>query len=138
MSDFIAQLEQDFKLKVTGPETYLGMEIHRAEGRISLSQKSYIKSVLERYRMSECNPVGTPLCTKYEDTLEENKPLSKGVPFREAVGSLMYITNTRPDISSAVNIVAQKLNNPTMQAWSDVKRIFRYLKGTLDYSIDLK
>jgi hypothetical protein len=81
----------DFKLKVTDPETYLGMEIHRSEGRISLSQKSYIMSVLERYRMSESNPVGTPSCTKYEDTMEEDKPLSKGVPFRDAVGSLMYI-----------------------------------------------
>jgi hypothetical protein len=45
------------------------------------------------------------------------------------------LTNTRPDISCAVNMVAQKLSNPTTQAWSVVKRIFQYLKGTLDYSL---
>jgi len=59
----------------------------------------------------------------------------KNIPYREAVGSLMYPTmGTRPDIAFATSTVAQFLENPGCIHWEVVKRIFRYLKGTRDLS----
>jgi hypothetical protein len=58
------------------------------------------------------------------------------VPFRSAVGSLIYlVTGTRPDIAVAVGEVAKFCNNPGKQHWAAVKRIFRYLKGTEDFGL---
>ena len=55
----------------------------------------------------------------------------ENVPYRSAVGALMYIaTRTRPDISFAVNILARKVSNPAKIHWSAAKRVFRYLRRT--------
>lgn len=55
-----------------------------------------------------------------------------------AIGALQYLTNTRPDISFAVNRLSQHMQAPTTLHWQCVKRIFRYLKGTVDYCLHLK
>ena len=53
------------------------------------------------------------------------------MPYREAIGSLLYLAGvTRPDIAYAVNYLARKQQNPTENDWEEIKRIFRYLKGT--------
>lgn len=60
----------------------------------------------------------------------------KDVPYREAVGSILYLAQcTRPDISFAVGNVSQFNKNPGKAHWNAVKRIFRYLKGTIDYKL---
>lgn len=79
------------------------MDIHRAENGISLSQKPYINSVLERYKMSASNPVGRHIVSKCEELEVDDKFLARNVSFREAVGSLMYITNMMPDICCALS-----------------------------------
>jgi hypothetical protein len=57
----------------------------------------------------------------------------RGVPYREAIGSLMYAAlGTRPDISFAVSFLSQFMQNPGRAHWEAVKRVFRYLKGTKD------
>ena len=57
-------------------------------------------------------------------------------PYREAIGSLMYLASTtRPDIAYAVNFLARQQQNPTEQDWQEVKRIFRYLKGTSELGL---
>ena len=58
------------------------------------------------------------------------------VPYREAVGSLLWLSNgTRPDISYAVSQVAKYMSNSGMEHWKAVKRILRYLNGTMDRKI---
>lgn len=67
-----------------------------------------------------------------KETQEVNKNRCKA-PYREAIGSLMYLANaTRPDIAFAVNYLARRQLEPTEDDWSSVKRIFRYLRGTSD------
>jgi len=84
--------------------------------------------------MSECNPVTTP---SDKMTAVEASTCSKGtVPYREAVGSLMYLAiGTRPDIAYAVSSVSQALEKPSQHDWLRVKRIFKYLKGTYQMGI---
>jgi len=60
----------------------------------------------------------------------------ENIPYRVAVGSLMYLANgTRPDIAHAVSVVSQKLDSATIEDWHKVKRILRYLNGTADVGI---
>ena len=92
--------------------------------------------------MSSCKPVDTPvsksevlsqnMCPR---NLEEEKEMSN-VPNSSAVGSLMYaMLCTRPDICFVVGLVSRYQSNPRREHWKDVKRILRYLKGTMDYHL---
>ena len=70
------------------------------------------------------------------DTESESTEI-RGVPYREAIGSLMYLANaTRSDIAFAVNYLARKQLNPTEDDWSDVKRVFRYLRDTKNLGLE--
>lgn len=111
--DIINEMKEEFKITTGSVSTFIGMNVtrNRKEKRISLNQTQYISKVLKIYRMEECNPVSVPA--------DPNAILSKGtdqevkndmslIPYREAVGHLMYLsTCTRPDIAYAVSALAQ-------------------------------
>jgi hypothetical protein len=95
--------------------------------------------------MEHCKEVQTPMEVNVKlvkemcaQTAEERDEMAK-VPYRSAVGSLIYlVTCTRPDIAVAVSEVSKYLENPGIEHWKAVKRILRYLKGTVDYGLKYK
>ncbi|KAL0311685.1 UNVERIFIED_CONTAM: Retrovirus-related Pol polyprotein from transposon TNT 1-94 [Sesamum calycinum] len=109
-------LSSTFEMKDMGEAEYiLGVKVHRDRSKklLSLSQETYIKRIIERFRMHNANPVDTPmdkscvlskeLCPKTE---EEKKRMTK-IPYASAVGSLMYaMMCTRPDLCVAVGMVS--------------------------------
>ncbi|KAK4394468.1 Retrovirus-related Pol polyprotein from transposon TNT 1-94 [Sesamum angolense] len=138
-------LSSTFEMKDMGEAEYiLGVKIHRDRSKklLSLSQQTYIKRIIERFRMHNANPVDTPmdkscvlskeLCPKRE---EEKKCMTK-IPYARAVGSLMYaMMCTRPDLCFAVGMVSRYQSNPGPDHWVAVKRILRYLKGTSNLAL---
>lgn len=123
-------LKQEFKITVfEDPDMFLGIEIVKQPGRILLRQEKYTKSVLEKFNMQNAKPVATPLVSN--DIEEGKNMLSKSYPYREAIGSLLYLTNkTRPEIAYAVNFCSRRMENTTDQDVINVKRLFRYLVST--------
>ena len=120
----------------------LGLEIRRNRDlrTISISQRSYIDSIITRYGFEDAKPLSIPIVAN--STLSRNdcptttSDIGKMAnrPYREAVGSIMYaVVGTRPDISFAVGQVAHFSDNPGQLHWEAVKCIFCYLKGTRDY-----
>ncbi|XP_076029817.1 uncharacterized protein LOC143018343 [Oratosquilla oratoria] len=90
-------------------------------------------SVLNKFGFGDCKPVSTP-CDVSSVLLKDydESDLFDTTKYQSAVGSLLFLsTKTRPDISYAVCNVAKYCNKPYQQHWSAVKRIFRYLKGTV-------
>lgn len=131
---FLEKLKTEFKITIGSLNNFLGMKIEcQDDGSITVSQENYTKKILERFRMNECNPVTTPATREEGETSEDIK---EQVPYREAVGSLMYLaTATRPDIAYAVSFAARAVEKPTRKDWNNVKRILRYLRGTNNFSI---
>ena len=140
-----AKINSKYSMTDLGPVNWLlGIKVTRdLETRtISLSQTSYIDSILQRFNFTDVKPYATPMDPNIQlsksqspKTLEEAAKMRR-VPYREAVGSLMYCAvATRPDIAFAVGIVSQYLDNPGWAHWEAVKRIFRYLAGTRDWSL---
>ncbi|XP_026450970.1 uncharacterized protein LOC113351135 [Papaver somniferum] len=86
--------------------------------------------------MTECKPVSTPFALKH-GLHQDSNTLVDATQYRQIVGSLQYPTLTRPDISHVVNFVSQFMHRPTIIHLTAVKRILRYLNGTLDYGIRL-
>lgn len=90
--------------------------------------------------MTNCKPVSTPLSTSEKLSAYEGDPLGPEdiTRYRSIVGALQYLTLTRPDISFSVNKICQYLHAPTTLHWTDVKRILRYIKGSIDIGLKIK
>jgi hypothetical protein len=132
VTDFITLLSQEFVMKDLGPaHHFLGIEISQTQSGLHLSQSHYAHTILERADMVDCKPMSTPLEAKTTDS--PNTPLMEDVSFfRGLVGSLQYLTLTRPDLSFGVNYVSQFMHAPTIAHLKMVRRILRYVKGTIN------
>ena len=123
-------------------EFCLGMNIVRDKENLELSinQKHYIEQILDNFEMSDCKPVGTPLENGRKFfKLEANETCVNKQGYQSAIGCLIYLSvATRPDIAVAVNCLSQFMCNPSKDHWTGVKRILRYLKGTVDYALTFK
>ncbi len=121
----------------------LGMEVARHEDtkELILTQKKYINDILEKFQMTSCNPIDTPMSTDYilessTDTKDNDQNENVSKPFTSLVGSLMFLAVcTRPDICFAVTKLARRMKNPREVDWMTAKKVLRYLKGTTDIGL---
>lgn len=86
--------------------------------------------------MNGCKVVSTPLEQNIKFRSEDEKKEVNGTLYRQLVGSLNYLTTTRPDIAYAVSILSQFMANPHEIHWIAAKRVLRYLKGTINFGIE--
>lgn len=145
LDEFKRQVNGKYKMTDLGPcKWLLGVKVTRdMQARtIALSQHAYVDSIVTRFNFDDLKPSAipidpaVPLRKSQSPTTLADIAKMKNVPYREAVGSLMYAAmGTRPDIAFATSTVAQFLENPGWIHWEAVKRIFRYLKGTRDLSL---
>ena len=107
---------------------------------MSLTQRKYALHLLHRANMENCKSTSTPLCATNKLAKDSGTPLSGDDAFRyrNMVGGLQYLTLTRPDIAFAVNKVCQYLAQPTDVHWEAVKRILRYVKGTMNTGLRIR
>ena len=117
--------------------SYLRIEVKQERGKIVLSQKSYALRILEQSGMSECNPAHTPLESRCKFG-KESHPSVNSTIYQSLMGSLRYLTHTRPDLMFSVGYLSRYMENPTTEHMSAVKRILRYVKGTLDLGLVYK
>lgn len=131
------ELRGTFDITVNSLNYFVGLEINRSADGIFIHQSSYIKQVIQRFGLEDANPCSTPADRHATTVEEEGQILAEGdVPYREAVGSLMFAAIvSRPDISHAVGVASRHLNKPTRAHWNNVKRIIKYLKATSEYGI---
>ncbi|CAL1358011.1 unnamed protein product [Linum trigynum] len=126
-------LHSAFKLKELGDVSYfLGLEVHRSPAGLLVSQQKYIVDLLETANMDECEPCATPMELNLKLRQSDGDLLPDGSSYRSLVGSLIYLTHTRPDISYAVQVVSQFMSAPHTTHMVAVCRILRYLRGTTD------
>ena len=88
--------------------------------------------------MDEAKPLPTLMVSSLNLTTTDGDPNTNVTEYRSIVGALQYITITQPEIAYSVNRVCQFMQNPLDNYWKAVKRILRYLKGTMDEGILLR
>lgn len=137
IDELLSFLQREFAIKVADGSFFVGLQINRLrDGSIHVNQSTYATKVLAKFNMLDAYPVDTPVDanTALLSNLADGK--STVFPYREAVGSLMYLTvATRPDISFAVGLACRYLNGPNENHVNLVKRIFKYIKGTISFGI---
>ncbi|KAJ9541880.1 hypothetical protein OSB04_028386 [Centaurea solstitialis] len=129
-------MTQEFKMSMMGEiNFFLGLQVKQFTDGIFINQSKYIFDLLKKYDMSSCNSIGTPMATGNKIGPDhEGKDVDLRT-YRGMVGSLMYLTASRPDIMFATCVCARYQAKPKESHLAAVKRIFRYLKGTPYYGL---
>ncbi|XP_076958678.1 uncharacterized protein LOC143634502 [Bidens hawaiensis] len=131
-------LASEFAMKDLGPLTYfLGILVTRNCDRMFLSQQAYTRDIIHRAAMDSCKPVATPADTNSKLGHTSASLFSDPTTYSSLAGALLYLTFTRPDISYAVQHICMHMHSLTEAHWNALKRIIRYLQGTLAYGLHL-
>jgi hypothetical protein len=117
----------------------LGIEVTKIQDEILLSQNKYAMDILERVGMKHCKPISTPLSTSEKLSAHVGDALgpNDATNYSYIVGGLQYLTLTRPDLAFSVNKVYQYLHSPTTLHLAAVKRILKYVKGTIGMGLQI-
>lgn len=131
---FKSEMKKKFNMSDLGLLSYyLGIEVKQDPSGITLCQSSYAAKIIDLAGMSNCNSSDTPMECRLKLSKKNEGELLNPTEYRSIIGSLRYIINTRPDLAFAVGVVSRYMEAPGRDHWLAVKRILRYLKGTLGY-----
>ena len=114
---------------------FLGLQINQSNAGIFIHQGKYIKDLLKRFALDHVTPKSTPMSTSVKLTKDEQGTPVDVTKFRGMIGSLLYLTASRPDIMYSVCLCARFQSQPKESHLNVVKRIFKYLKGTSDLGL---
>lgn len=124
----------NFKMKDLGSNNlkYLGITIVKEGNNLFIDQRDYLECVLKRFGMTDCRAVDTPMdvSAKLEENCSVNVELE--AKCRACIGSLMYaMVASRPDLATAVGYLSRFQSKPSVELWCALKRVLRYVKGSL-------
>ena len=133
---FSKDMQSESEMSILGElNFFLGLQISRLYDGIFISQSKYIKEMLNKFGMEDCKPVSTPMITSCKLSKDnESKEVDQRL-YRSMIGSLLYVTASRLDVMQAVGQVARFQATPKETHVLAVKRIFRYLKGTIEFGL---
>ncbi|KAI3748889.1 hypothetical protein L6452_12302 [Arctium lappa] len=128
---FAERMKKEYKMSMMGELTYfLGLQIKQSDKGTFINQGKYVKDMLKKFDLNQASTMKTPMAPPL--TLNKD-PSGKPVnvtAYRGMIGSLLYLTASRPDIMYSTCLCARYQSEPKESHLIAVKRIFRYLKGT--------
>ncbi|GKF28849.1 hypothetical protein Tco_0095191 [Tanacetum coccineum] len=114
---------------------FLGLQVNQSSSSIFINHSNYVLEILKKYEMETYDPVGTLMEIKDKLDLDKNETLVDATKYCSMIGALMYLMSSRPDIVHATCLCARYQAKPTEKHLKEVKRIFRYLRGTVDMGL---
>lgn len=117
---------------------FLGMGILQSNQGIFIHQNKYAKSLLVKFGLEDCKPVTIPLVVGEKLRKEDGSEAADEGLYRRIVGSLLYLTATRPDLMYSASLLSRFMTNPTRKHMGVARRVLRYVQGTLTYGIEYK
>lgn len=133
---FKSDMKKEFEMTDLGLMKYfLGIEVNQNENGIFISQTKYANDILKRFNMMNCKSAPTPIVTGLKLSKDDKGTEVNPTLYKKLVGSLMYLTATRPDIMYGVSLISRFMESPKVSHWQAGKRILRYVSGTKNYGI---
>ncbi|GJZ86957.1 retrovirus-related pol polyprotein from transposon TNT 1-94 [Tanacetum coccineum] len=130
--DFAKIMHDEFEMSMMGElNFFLGLQIKQLDDGIFFNQSKYIKEMLKKFGLEDSKPIKTPISTETKLTRDEEGESVDNTKYRGMIGSLLYLTASRPDIMFSVCLCARFQEDPKTSHLEAVKRIFRYIKGTM-------
>lgn len=120
-------------MSMMGEQTFfLGLQVDQSATGTSIHQQKYIHKLLKKFDMNEAKIIDTPIGTTTKLDKDEVGSLFNDTKYRGMIGSLLYLTASRPDIMFSVGLCARFQSCPKESHLKPVKRILRYLKGSVN------
>jgi hypothetical protein len=135
ITDCKKKLATEFEMKdLRLMHYFLGLDVWQSPKKIFLNQRKCAIEILKRFDMLEYKSKNTPMETKLKLLVGTSSELVDATLYRQIIGSLMYLTNTRPGIFFVVNTLSQYLVEP-IRVHLIAKHVMRYLKSMLDFGL---
>jgi hypothetical protein len=136
MIEFKESMKEKFAMTDLGKMKYfLGIEVTQCEQGIFIQQHKYSLEVLKRFDREDCNKVCSPIVPRCKLVKNEVGKAANPTEYKHMIGCLMYMLATRPDMAFSVCLAARYMERPIEMHLVALKRILRYLKGTLNLGI---
>ncbi|XP_020681678.1 uncharacterized protein LOC110099015 [Dendrobium catenatum] len=134
----LANLHDRFHMRNLGPlSQFLGIQAIKNKDGLILHQQHYAQNIIHRAGMTSSKPVSNPISSKIALKDKSYDPFPDPHLYRHLIGSLQYLTLTRPDIQFAVHQLCQHMHNPLNIHHEALKRLIRYIQGTANTGIPL-
>ncbi|CAM8914093.1 unnamed protein product [Rhodiola kirilowii] len=114
---------------------FLGLQVKQMVDGIFISQSKYVRNLIKKFDLEKASHKKTPAATYVKITKDEAGTCVDQTLYRSMIGSLLYLTASRPDIAYAIGVCARYQANPKEIHLLIVKRIIKYICGTADYGI---
>nr|GFB64523.1 hypothetical protein [Tanacetum cinerariifolium] len=125
-----------FEISIMGEmKFFLGLQVNQFSNGIFINNSKYILDILKRFEMENCDTVPTPMVEQAQLKPDLVRKPVEHTDYRSMIGSFMYVTSSRPDIMFATCMRARYQANPNKHHVLAIKRIFRYLKGTINLGL---
>lgn len=139
IEEFRESMKKEFEMTDMGLLHYfLGIEVKQGDNEIAIFQKKYAKDLLKKFKMENAYPASTPMELGLKLSKHDVSEAFDATIYRSLVGSLMYLTTTRPDIMFSVSLLSRFMTSPKRSHWEAGKRVLRYILGTVDHGIHYK
>ncbi|GJR43038.1 retrovirus-related pol polyprotein from transposon TNT 1-94 [Tanacetum coccineum] len=133
---FSNEMSSKFQMSMMGQMSFfLGLQVSQNPRGIFINQSKFALEILKKFGMDSCDPVDTPMVDRLKLDEDPLGILVDQTRFRSMVGSLMYLTASRPDLVFAVCMCARYQASPTKKHLEALKRVFRYLRGTINWGL---
>lgn len=134
--DFKGTMMKVFEMSDLGLLRYfLGLEVKQGKDSVFVSQKKYAENFLCKYNMLACKSVPSPMNPNEKLSLGDGSGDADAKKYRKMVGSLLYLTHTRPDLMYSVSVVSRYMHHPSMHHLGAVKRIMHHIANTIDFGL---
>ncbi|GAA0154500.1 hypothetical protein LIER_12459 [Lithospermum erythrorhizon] len=136
VKQFIQHMEVEFEMSMVGELKYfLGIQIGQMEDNIFISQSKYAKNIVQKFGLEIAKSKRTPLATHVKITKDKDGKEVNISNYRSMIGSFLYLTASRPDIAHSVGVCARYQAAPKESHLNLVKRIIKYVQGTLNHGL---
>jgi hypothetical protein len=127
---------KEFEMSMMGElQFFLGLQIKQSKEGTFVHQAKYTKDIVRKFKMEDSKAMATPMSTTIALDADEEGEHVDQKKYRSMIGSLLYLTATRPDIQFSVCLCARFQASPGTSHRQAVKRIFRYLRHTPDFGL---
>nr|GEX59764.1 retrovirus-related Pol polyprotein from transposon TNT 1-94 [Tanacetum cinerariifolium] len=129
-------MKSRFEMSMMGEMTFfLGLQVNQSPSGIFINQSNYVNEIFKKYGLNTCDIIGTPMDIKDKLDIDQIRTPVDATKYLSMIGALMYLTSSIPDIVHATCVYARYQAQPTEKHLKEVKRIFRYLRGTVNMGL---